>query len=512
MPAAMHALRWLRRPEGALFALVLGAYAYFYQPGGWNQNSRFDLTRAIVEQRTSIIDRYAYNTGDLSCRGPLGRCKQAQARAGEHYYCDKAPGVSWLAVPAYAVAYAAFGTDQPSQRYLAMSAWWVTIVAVGLPSAIAVVMLYLMLKAFTGSEPVRIALTLAYGLATLAFPYSTLFYGHQLTAALLLIGFALLVQAKHLAAKPPRAGFLVEVGLVLGYAVVVEYPSAMAVMLLIGYAATFVRPWRRLGWLVAGLTVTAIPLAAYHWLVFGGPLTLPYEFSTQKARHIGFMGLGRLSPDVLREILISDYRGLFYSAPWLLLAIPGAIALLARRGRRTEALICVVISTLFVWLNSSLIDWQGGWAIGPRYLILAIPFLAVLVIGVVPRPCLRGFGSRAAAVVGAGLALALVAASAVLMLAGTAVNPETRIDIQRPFAEYLLPSFYRGELSVSTQSVDSLWPVGDKRQAWNAGQLVGLNGLRSLTPLGLYVAATGAWLAWTARRRAEADADSGRIG
>src|SRR5262245_56197948 len=43
----------LCRPEVALFMLVLGAYGYFYQAGGWNQNSRFDLTRALVEQRTS---------------------------------------------------------------------------------------------------------------------------------------------------------------------------------------------------------------------------------------------------------------------------------------------------------------------------------------------------------------------------------------------------------------------------------------------------------------------------
>jgi hypothetical protein len=267
----MYMLRWLRRPEATLFALVLGAYAYFYQAGGWNQNSRFDLTRAIVEQRTSIIDCYAYSTDDLSRRGPLDRCLQARAEAGEHYYSDKAPGVSWLAVSAYAVAYGAFGADRPSQRYLTMRAWWVTTVAVGAPSTISIVMLYLMLAAFTRSQPISITVTLAYGLATLAVPYSTLFYGHQLAAALLLIGFALLVRAKHFAAKPSTSGFLVGVGLVLGYAVVVEYLAAMAVVPLVGYAAAFVRPWRRLGWLVAGGAVTAIALAAYHWLVFGSP-------------------------------------------------------------------------------------------------------------------------------------------------------------------------------------------------------------------------------------------------
>jgi hypothetical protein len=98
------------------------------------------------------------------------------------------------------------------------------------------------------------------------------------------------------------------------------------------------------------------------------------------------------------------------------------------------------------------------------------------------------------------------------MLAGTAVKPEAPTEIQRPFADYLLPSLYKGNLSISTQSIDSKWPVECERQAWNVGQLVGLDGLISLAPLGLYIAATGAWLAWTACRCAGADADSWRMG
>jgi hypothetical protein len=87
------------------------------------------------------------------------------------------------------------------------------------------------------------------------------------------------------------------------------------------------------------------------------------------------------------------------------------------------------------------------------------------------------------------------------------------MNMQRPFEDSLLPSFYKRELSISTQSVENLWPQVDGRcQAWNAGQLVGLDGLASLAPLGLYIAATGAWLAWTMRRRANTTADSGSMG
>src|SRR5689334_24289818 len=81
------------RPGAAVFALVLVAYAWFYQAGGWNQNSRFDLTRAIVERHTIAIDAYADDTGD-------------KAERGGHWYTDKAPGLSLLAVPAYAIVHA----------------------------------------------------------------------------------------------------------------------------------------------------------------------------------------------------------------------------------------------------------------------------------------------------------------------------------------------------------------------------------------------------------------------
>ena len=71
-------------------AAVMGAalclsYAYFYGAGGWNQNSRFAMIRAILERHTLQIDAYQLHTGDRALwRG--------------HYYSDKAPGASLLAL------------------------------------------------------------------------------------------------------------------------------------------------------------------------------------------------------------------------------------------------------------------------------------------------------------------------------------------------------------------------------------------------------------------------------
>ena len=49
-----------------LVAVFMASYAYFYSGPGWNQDSRFDLVRAILEKRTLEITAYHDNTGDKS--------------------------------------------------------------------------------------------------------------------------------------------------------------------------------------------------------------------------------------------------------------------------------------------------------------------------------------------------------------------------------------------------------------------------------------------------------------
>src|SRR5947207_11747486 len=69
---------------------LFGLFGYFVPAATWNPVSRFDLTRAIVEERTLSIDAYADNTGD-------------RAFANGHWYTEKAPVPSLLAVPAYSL-------------------------------------------------------------------------------------------------------------------------------------------------------------------------------------------------------------------------------------------------------------------------------------------------------------------------------------------------------------------------------------------------------------------------
>ena len=272
------------------------------------------------------------------------------------------------------------------------------------------------------------------------------------------------------------------------------------------------RPIHRLGWLAVGAALPCAALALYHAVVFGGPLTLPYDFSTQRNRSRGFfMGLGVPDATALWHILLSPYRGLFFSSPWLALSLPGAVRMVRVRAGalRAEAITCIAIALLYLWLNASLADWQGGWAMGARYLVPCLPFVVILAAALA-LPGTSTSGTRALRRAAWALAAAAVLYSSFLMLAGTAVKPEVPVREHHPFGGYILPRLAKGELAVSTQSIDSInsapsFGTLDPRRiehAWNLGQRVGLDGLASLAPLVAIWIACAAWLAWAVRLRA----------
>ena len=453
-----------RRAAFPLFALVFGTYAYFYQAGGWNQNSRFDLTRAIVEQGTLSIDAYEGNTGD-------------KAQREGHWFTDKAPGLSVLAVPAYAVVHAVRPGAIVAGSYLG------TLFAVALPSALAALQLFALGRAMGLSAGWSAALAIAYALGTLALPYSTIFYGHQLSAALGLCAFALVWRGR----APVLAGLL------LGVAVCVDYTSVILVLAVLGYALAKLGARGTAG-LIAGGVPAAIALGAYHAAAFGHPLALPYEFVLQEHRRLGwFMGIAAPDPRVIAALLAGPYRGLFYGSPWLVAGLPGLVVL-ARRGFRPEAITCGAIVLAYLLLNAGLVDWHGGWAMGPRYLIPAIPFLAVGAMGLLLAWPAGSLARRAAAWTSGSAVMVSIA----LMLMGTAVRPDVPLTIDRPFTQFVVPSFWHGRVARSNHAIDGEG-VSGVRAAWNLGHLVGFERLATLLPLAAWVALTGGWLARTAR-------------
>jgi hypothetical protein len=473
------------RTKWALFALLFISYAYFYQAGGWNQNSRFALVRAITNEHTLNIDPFHLATGD-------------KAFDNGHYYSDKAPGIALTAVPVVALVRPvlhAFGGDPETYAGIALLSYLATVFTSGLFTAMAGVALYSLCLDLGASEGGALFAALVFGLGSPIWTLATIFIGHAFSASLLVIAFA---AACRTGRGDWRDGALA--GVCAGWATVSEFPAAIPAVIIALLVVVHVWPLDRpravrvIGALVAGALATAAVLMVFQWACFGSPFHLAYSSEQgYVGMQQGIYGVNVPKMIRLRRILFGDYRGLLPLAPVLVFAPIGLLMMLvgspkglryntppvAQAFRPAAAIAAMVIAVYYVLLNASYVYWEGGWSYGPRHASPAIPFLciglAVLWTGA-PR-LLRG----ALAIVGAyGIALTLVAVSTM---------PQPPNNIRRPVAELLWPAFVDGDLALNTQTFVAGGVNPDFRThtepkaAFNLGLTIGLPGVASLAPL-----------------------------
>lgn len=490
-----------------LFLLLFLSYAYFYQAGGWNQNSRFALVRAITNDWTLSIDPYQGNTGD-------------KALFEGHYYSDKAPGLALAAIPIVEpsrLIYQAFGGDPETFSGLALLSWLATVFTVGLFSAWAGVVLFDLAREWGFDAGAALFSALAYGLATPMWFLATIFIGHALSAACLVFAFA---AAYRVSAEQERApsrplpwsahpdkrdrGHGLIVGLGAGWATVSEFPAAVpAVMIALWVLSSALRlamPRAKqiVGSMAVGATLCASVLMLYQYLCFGSPFHIAYssEQGDFGGMHEGIFGITRPTAFALSQILLSEYRGLLPLSPLMPLT-PFGLWLLGRRGGpvRQASVVAAAIALFYVLFNASYYYWEGGWSLGPRHLAPALPFLC---LGLSPmwQSASRAFRVALAGVAVLSMAISLVAVS-------TMVQPPA--NIARPFRELIWPAFRDGDLALNTQTVAhhtidaAKWRTHeDPKAAFNLGMKAGLKGHASLAPLLAVWLLCGAWM-WRSR-------------
>ena len=456
---------------GLIAAALLFSYSYFYgNREGWNQASRFDLVRAIVEQHRFNIDAYHENThDDVLWKG--------------HFYSDKAPGLALSAVPVLEVVRAAVrvvNKDPSRSNSIGAEKYLVTIVCVALPSAVMASCLFMLALKLGASVNGAGFAAVTLGVATPIWCYATLFWGHALSAACLFFAFACALSLQEFDSRSRDRLLSIFAGLAAGWATVTEFPAAPAAVIIVLLMVAFAWPngSKRVARVATGIALGAIPciivLAAYNWLVFGSPFRLGYSLSAQQnwpeMKH-GLMGVTYPKAYVLREILVGRYRGLLLLAP-VVGAAPFGLRLLWKRANgRWSTLAIIAIALSYLFLNASYAVWDGGWSYGPRHLSPALPLLCL------PLAILWSHSSRAVRWV---LAVLLVYSAFITLLGvSTVVMPPT--DVKSPVQELLWPAFHSGHI--------------DK----NLGMLIGLRGLASLIPLFLtWGAAFAAWV-WLRR-------------
>jgi hypothetical protein len=476
----------LRRHRAMLLTGIAAffAYAYFYQAGGWNQNTRFDLVRALVEERGIRIDDYVENSGD-------------RAKFEDHYYADKAPGASFEAAPAFAIARAVMheaGANVRSHRSLMWLSYVASLAAAALPGAVSVMIVWWLARTIGATTAGATVIAVAFGLATPFWAWATVFYGHTLAAMCLLGAFVPIVRRELGEPRPSsdaRTGLVI--GLLIGWAVVTEFPTAIPGAVLV--IAAIAQAWRdggasratRLATAIAiGGGACAVFLGAYHYSAFGSPFHVGYKSEEDSTvLKNGFFGFTYPRPSILAELLWGSFRGLLPLAPVLVLAPVGWV-LAKRLPKRERAALRVATVAFLVGLamNASYEHWEGGWSFGPRHLGPVMGFLA---LGLMPVWMHGGRLLR-------GLLLALIVWGAAVNLVGVAADAQPPADYPRPMTEYLWPSFKDGYISLNRQTYFDYRPpartdepreIRNVLAQWNLGEQMGVPGLASLIPLGV---------------------------
>ena len=480
----------LRRQRTTFFlaACLFAAYAYFYQAGGWNQNSRFALVRAIVEQGTLRID----DTVQFQGRRVTGDLAWHHG----HTYSDKAPGLALVAVAPVMIAYV-FVTEPASRAGIAALSYIATLAAAALPTVLAALLVLWLAEALGASRGGAVFAAAVFGLGTPAWCYATLFFGHALATACTVIAFGAAVALRD-PTSPRSDGLLATgVGVAAGWATITEHPTAIpaAIIALLALAHAFpggaARRVRVLAGVASGALACAAVLALYNRAAFGAPLSLGYasEAGGFEGMKQGFFGVLYPKLDVLPELLVGRYRGLLYLAPVLAAAPLGFVVLIRAPASRVPAIAAAAIAAYYPLFNAAYFYWDGGSSYGPRHMAPGLPFLSLALAPLWSRaqPAVR---VALAALALYGTALALVAVST------TAQPPEY---YKNPVSQLLWPSFEKGHLSINQQGFvdDNLRRQRDPvAHAWNLGEKLGLTAHASLVPLFAIWGALG--IAWVA--------------
>lgn len=479
-----------------LFLLFFVTYAYFFQGGGWNQNARICLTRSIIDHGTFAIDHFKedargmewVNTGDW-------------AYYDGHYYSNKSPGLSFLAVPFFAASQMLLTRLMPGdpERQVLLSAYVSTLCTVVVLSALLCLLIFYVFNGvFAMSVNAALLLAVLFGFGTLAFSYSTTFYCHQPAACCSFLSFVLAMNIRY-GASPHRNMMAVLAGFSAAAAVVIE-PSALIMLGGVAFCLVSVREGRSyIPLFLLGCILPGAVLAWYNYVCFGHPLASSYNYSNDmvmwkvEGKLFGFPGLRRFY-----ELLISPYRGLCFSSPVLLMALPGFLISLKRRQWRNELLFCALISGLFLFFMAGFHAWHGGSAAGPRYLLPVFPFLYLLAgIAFTRFPKLY---------------LLLGAVSLLINLSITVVGNEIPRDVRNPLVDVVAKNLLEGKVSINPvpfshfegydihklANIES-WDAMINHNSFNLGERLFPHSLLSLVPLLLFFVVWGWWWRRTVR-------------
>lgn len=389
--------------EFRLFIFFFVTYSLFVHWVGWNEYSRFDLTRAIVDEGRFEIDNYHNNTGDSSYYQG-------------HYYSDKPPGLSMLAAPVYFVAKQLFD-DKSTPVYISNdvilkkanstsvilfytnlfpsvlelnSMFLITVFTSVLFSSFGIILVYRLSGFFLRREGQRIMSVMVYGLGTLIFPYSLVFFEHSVAAFFALSSFYVIFTRQN----NLRVNDALLSGVLSGAGILVSYINLLTSVAMLIYISLFYRKKILLvSAFVFGVFSGVLPLLVYNALIFGSvtetsnlyhvvsekpiKMVLFNSDESDQKNDVRMIPLFNFRPlqigGVLPRLLFMPSRGLFFYYPILLFSIMGLYHM--RKTHPRETFLVAFSCFSVIMLNTFYTMWWSGGSFGPRYMTVLMPFL-----------------------------------------------------------------------------------------------------------------------------------------
>ncbi|MBN1605125.1 MAG: hypothetical protein JW940_00755 [Polyangiaceae bacterium] len=362
---------WTDRQLLVLFGSVAFLYLYFFpyfdRLNSPAENARIYMVKAIVEHHTFSVD--AVIQGLYASNADLSQYD------GRLYSC-KAPGTSFLGVPVL-YAFTRLGSlSKLGETYV------LRLFVSTLPSLVFLFVYYGFLRRFSEHRYLRNLTFLGLALGTMFFTYALLLFGHQQAAIGLFGGFMCCYENKR--RERDSVVLLLAGGLLIALGVSCEYQAVLAGLCLAAYAfVSTKRKWRFVIVLAGGLG-PAVLTGLYHQQSFGSVLHTGHDYLASQAfvdyQQYGYKGFFYFTCSSLSGTFWSPGNGLFFYAPWLLFLVPGVYAMFHKKGFFWEALcISLVVLSDFVFV-SGMYAWKGGWSVGPRYLGVTMPFIALTIL------------------------------------------------------------------------------------------------------------------------------------
>ena len=375
-------MSFFEKDEFKIFLTFFIIYALLVHWADWDNESRLALSKAIAMENRLEIDSYVNFTGDRSVYNG-------------HYYSSKAPGLSMLAVPEVVFFDLLVDedidndktifniTDLTPNELILRIIFSVTFSA--LPGSLLILLIYRMTNYILSENYKRLIVACSFGFGTILFAYGTSSFGYATASFLGFLGFSYIFRTSR-NELPIRFWFIS--GVLLGFAIVVEYLMVPIVMGVICYILLLKIKKRYMAQILFGCFIGLLPLLIYNFLIFSNPL----EFTSlhldpeifvcpSKLEYCQPIGLDDVIFDAVTfpigvfNALFSPYKGILFYSPILILSILGIPYL--KKQHKYLAVFTTFILVLFLCFINFYSVWTGGASFGLRFMVPLIPFLSI---------------------------------------------------------------------------------------------------------------------------------------